>query len=59
MNEILMKEEQVISWIFLAIAIASQNEPTDYKSISMVADGINHAVPTQKELKNSITWLIK
>ena len=24
----------------------------------MVADGINHAVPTQKELQTSIAWLM-
>lgn len=24
----------------------------------MIADGINHAVPTQKELQSSISWLM-
>jgi len=50
-------EEQTISWIFLATAIASGTEPSDFKSISEIADGINHAVPTHKELKSSMTWL--
>ena len=53
-----MNEEQVTSWIYLAIALASQNKPTDFNGISMVADGINHAVPTQKELQTSIAWLM-
>ncbi|MES1223393.1 MAG: hypothetical protein ABUT20_48305 [Bacteroidota bacterium] len=53
-----MTEIQTNSWIFLAIAIASQKEPVDIKGISQIADGINHAVPTQKELKSSINWLI-
>lgn len=52
-----MTEEQIISWIFLAIALATNTEPSDINGISMVADGINHAVPTQKELQISIAWL--
>ena len=27
--------------------------------ISMIADGINHSVPTQKELQYSIRWVIR
>ena len=53
-----MSDTETISWIFLAIAFASQKEPTDFKGISMVADGINHAVPTQKEMQTSIKWLL-
>jgi len=49
---------QTNSWIFLAIALASQQEPADIKGISQIADGINHAVPTQKELRSSINWLM-
>ncbi|MFD0749846.1 hypothetical protein ACFQZS_06810 [Mucilaginibacter calamicampi] len=52
-----MEDNQTISWIFLATAMASQVEPTDIAGISMLADGINHAVPTQKELQTSIRWL--
>jgi len=52
-----MTEQQTISWIFLAAAMASETEPTDFKGISDIADGINHAVPTQKEIQTSITWL--
>lgn len=53
-----MIDNQTISWIFLATAMASQNEPADFNSISSIADGINHAVPTHKELQSSLTWLI-
>lgn len=52
-----MKEEQIISWIFLAVALSSNTEPSDIKGISLVADGINHAVPTQNELRLSFSWL--
>jgi hypothetical protein len=53
-----MKEEQTSSWIFLATALASDTEPSDIRRISFVADGINHAVPAQKELQMSFSWLI-
>jgi hypothetical protein len=52
-----MTEQQKISWIFMATAIASQTEPTDFKGISDIADGINHAIPSHKEIKTSIAWL--
>lgn len=50
-----MTKEHTISWIFLAIA--SQNSPTNINAISSIADGINHAIPTQKELQISISFL--
>lgn len=50
---------QTVSWIFLAIALATSKKPTDINGVSSVADGINHAIPTQKELQTSIAWLIK
>ena len=52
-----MTETQSISWIFLAIALASQTEAADFNSISTIADGINHAVPTHKEMQTSILFL--
>jgi predicted transcriptional regulator len=52
-----MTDDQTTSWIFLATAIASQTGPTDFDSISNIADGINHAIPTHKELQTSLTWL--
>ncbi|UQD55512.1 hypothetical protein [Flavobacterium sp. K5-23] len=54
-----MKEEQTTSWIFFAIALATNTQPTDINGIISVADGINHAVPSQKELQTSISWLIR
>ena len=50
-----MKEEQIISWIFLAVALASNTEPSDIKGISLVADGINHAV---LHLENLYEYLV-
>jgi predicted transcriptional regulator len=54
-----MTEEQSIAWIFLSIAVASEVQPAKISGISMIADGINHAVPTNKEFQTSISWLIK
>ncbi len=54
-----MTIEQTISWIFLATAMATQKGPTDFQGISSIADGINHAVPTHKEMQSSISWLIQ
>jgi hypothetical protein len=53
-----MKTEEIISWIFLSLGISSRNESVTYESISQIADGINHAVPTHSEMEFSITWLI-
>ncbi len=39
--------------------MASQREPSNIKGISMIADGINHAVPTQNELKFATNWLLQ
>ena len=52
-----MTDNQTTAWIFLATAIASETGPTNFNSISNIADGINHAVPTHKELQTSLTWL--
>jgi hypothetical protein len=54
-----MTDRQIISWIFYAVAMASQERPVDIKGISMAADGINHAIPTQKELQLALAWLLK
>jgi predicted transcriptional regulator len=51
------QDKRTISWIFLAISMASDKEPADFNSISMIADGINHAIPTHKEMQTSISWL--
>lgn len=54
-----MTDIQTISWIFLATAMATNSKPTSISGISLIADGINHAVPTQKELQTSISWLTR
>ena len=53
-----MTESKVNSWIFLATSLASQKEPADINAISMIADGINHLIPTDKELQTSLNWLL-
>ena len=53
-----MNKEQTHSWIFLAIGLAAQEAPTDTAGIIMIADGINCAIPEQKELRDSISWLL-
>jgi hypothetical protein len=50
---------ETYSWIFYAIGVSSHTSPVKQKEIFQVADGINHAVPTQKEMQASISWLIK
>ena len=52
-----MKTAKTTSWIFLATAISSQIEPVNFAGISEVADGINHSIPTQKEMQNALSWL--
>jgi hypothetical protein len=53
-----LKEAEVISWIFMAIAMASESEAAGFSDISRIADGINHAIPTPKEMQISIKWLL-
>lgn len=49
----------IISWIFLSIAMGSEIEPIAFEGISLIADGINHSVPNQKEINSSISYLLK
>lgn len=51
------QDTKLISCIYLAVSMASEHELADFNSISMLADGINHAIPTQKEIQTSILWL--
>ncbi len=49
---------QTYAWIFYALGLASNpNRPSDYKAIESLADAINHAMPTQKEMRLSLLWL--
>ncbi|WP_026728351.1 hypothetical protein [Flavobacterium denitrificans] len=52
-----MRNAEILSWIFLALAISSKDSPVGFASISQIADGINHSVPNEKEIQNSLTWL--
>lgn len=54
-----MSKSETISWIFLATAIAGEKRPADYDSISRVADGINHSLPTPTEMEMSLSWLVE
>lgn len=53
-----MTDNTTIAWIFLSTALTTETGPTDTCGISLIADGINHAVPTEKELQTSFSWLI-
>ena len=53
-----MDKTSTISWIFFAVALASEKSPVSFNEISNVADGINHAVPNHKEIQDSISWLL-
>lgn len=54
-----MDNSTTVSWIFLSIALSSDKSPVDFKGISQVADGINHAVPSHKEIQDSVSWLLR
>lgn len=54
-----MNEDQVNSWIFLAAGTGTDREPVTFRSIVGIADAINHAVPTEKELRSAFKWLIE
>jgi hypothetical protein len=55
--ELIMQEARTLSWILYALDGASANEGAKCRDISLVADGINHAVPSQKEMNESLKWL--
>ena len=48
---------QTIAWIFYAVEMVASNTPASRTDISAAADAINHAVPTQTELNESLHWL--
>lgn len=53
-----MKKNKTISWIFLATALASKQNPASLDSILQMADAINHTLPSFKQLKKSLKWLM-
>ena len=54
-----MTEAQTVSWIFLATALASQKGAVRTEEIIHVADFINRAIPTYKEMSMSLRRLIE
>ena len=48
-----MDEAKTYAWIFLSVS----EQPTPLTDIIAMADGINHAIPTQSELQQSFRWL--
>ena len=54
-----MDEARTYAWIMYALAGASQTTPANIAAVSQIADGINHAVPTSKEMQSSLKWLIE
>ncbi len=54
-----MSAKTTNSWIFLAVGMGSSKSAVSLREIISVADGINHAIPTQNELQDAFGWLSK
>ncbi|MDQ6788511.1 MAG: hypothetical protein M3033_17035 [Acidobacteriota bacterium] len=54
-----MSAETTNSWIFLAVGMGSAESALSLREIIRVADGINHAIPTDNELQDAFGWLLK
>ncbi|ACM19350.1 hypothetical protein Geob_0988 [Geotalea daltonii FRC-32] len=50
-----MNESETYSWIFLSVP----EKPASLQEVIATADGLNHAIPTHKELQTSLGWLIQ
>ena len=48
-----MTDAQTFSWILLSV----YEQPSTRRQISETADGINHTVPTHREMETSLRWL--
>jgi hypothetical protein len=48
-----MTDAQIFSWILLSV----HEHGSTRRQISEMADGINHAVPTHREMETSLRWL--
>ncbi|UJP64730.1 hypothetical protein [Mongoliitalea daihaiensis] len=53
-----MDDFNTISWIFLSIHLGSQKSAIKKNEIRLIADGINHSIPTDNEIQHSIMWLL-
>jgi len=54
-----LTQERLLSWIFYSVALATELDHAGYSEISIIADGINNTAPSNRELKDSVEWLIK
>jgi hypothetical protein len=48
---------KTIAWILYSVEMAASKSPASLTDVSVAADAINHAVPTQQELSSSLKWL--
>ncbi len=54
-----MKQRTVDAWMFLAIAISPRDAgPVGLSNLVAAADGVNHAIPTEDELRGGINRLL-
>ena len=54
-----MKQRTVDAWMFLAIAISPRDpNPVGLSDLVAAADGVNHALPTEDELRSGLNRLI-
>jgi hypothetical protein len=54
-----MKTKTTIAWIYISVAYASEKGPAGLSEIIGIADGINKAIPTHKELQSTLGQLLK
>jgi predicted transcriptional regulator len=50
-----MTDAETFSWILLSV----DERGSTRRQISELADGINHAVPTHREMETSLRWLLQ
>jgi hypothetical protein len=61
LNEIVrhqaVNESSTIAWILYAVQRAARDGPVTLHQVVRAADAVNHAIPTDEELKMSFDWL--
>ncbi len=54
-----MKQRTVDAWMFQAIAVSPRDpDPVGLSDLVAAADGVNHAIPTEDELRGGLNRLI-
>ena len=54
-----MKQRKVDAWMFQAVAISPRDaNPVGLSDLVTAADGVNHAIPTEDELRGGLNRLI-